>query len=103
MESAAGAASAAAGHSSIPVASERNEMSARERKRKQLNDILYPGALTSRQKRYAAEPAPDGANLTLMCERSANGSEIPGYRPTAAGTDRPVVRQSRSETSPGHR
>src|SRR5687768_16573515 len=80
MESAAGAAKAAVGHRSTPIASERNEKSARERIRKQLNDILYPGALTSRQKRYAAEPAPDGANLTLMCERSANGGEIPGSR-----------------------
>src|SRR5687767_6852124 len=72
----AGAANADAGHSNIPIASERNEKSARERIRKQLNDILYPGALTSRQKRYAAEPAPFRANLPLMCERSANGGEI---------------------------
>ena len=65
MASAAGSASAAAGHSSIPIASERNERRARDAHTQILNDILYPGALTSRQKRYAAEPAPDVANLTV--------------------------------------
>jgi hypothetical protein len=54
-----GPAIAAAGHSRIPIASDRNLEFARERVRRELNDILYPGALTSRQKRYAAEPAPD--------------------------------------------
>jgi hypothetical protein len=45
--------------------------------RKERTDILYPGALTSRQKRYAAEPAPDMANLTLIDERTANGAAKP--------------------------
>jgi hypothetical protein len=35
-------------------------------------DILYPGAFTSRQKRYAAVPAPDMAKVTLIDERTAN-------------------------------
>jgi len=38
---------------------------ARRHVRRELNDILYPGALTSRQKRYAAEPAPDRTNLDV--------------------------------------
>src|SRR5580658_8821569 len=73
----AGAASAAAGHNTIPIANERIPKGARARLRKQLNDILYSGALTSRLKRYAAEPAPDGANLTSMSERAANRAEKP--------------------------
>jgi hypothetical protein len=50
---------AAAGANRIATAIARNPKSARARLRWELNDILYPGALTSRQKRYAAEPAPD--------------------------------------------
>src|SRR2546423_3711924 len=66
--------------------------------RMELNDILYPGALTSRQKRYAAEPAPDRPNLTSISERTANGSENPG--PSIVETDRPVVRRSRTGMRP---
>src|SRR5882724_10050070 len=64
----AGAANADAGTSRIAIASDRNRKYARTAMRKELTDILYPGALTSRQKRYAAEPAPDVANLTLIDE-----------------------------------
>src|SRR5947208_1974015 len=56
----------------MAVARERNPKRARARTRWDSNDILYPGALTSRKRRYAAEPAPDGDNLTSMSERSAN-------------------------------
>jgi hypothetical protein len=45
-----------------------------------LNDILYSGALTSRLKRYAAEPAPDGANLTAISERTAKKSGEKRFR-----------------------
>ena len=38
-----------------------SEERATARLRRKLNDILYSGTLTSRQKRYAAEPAPDRA------------------------------------------
>jgi hypothetical protein len=41
---------------------------ARTAVRKDLTDILYSGALTSRLKRYAAKPAPDVANLPLIDE-----------------------------------
>ena len=46
--------------------------------RKDLGDIQYPGTLTSRLKQYAAEPAPDEANLPLISERTANGGRILG-------------------------
>src|SRR4051812_17256722 len=68
MTSFGGPARAAAGHNRSPAASDRNPTHARARLRKELNDILYPGAVTSRQKRYAAEPAPDPANLTVISE-----------------------------------
>src|ERR1019366_3631832 len=98
MESPDGSARTATGHNSIPAANDRNTKRARTKVRKDLNDIQYPGALTSRLKRYAAEPAPDGANLTSMCERTLNGTEILG--PLGEPTDetgRPAVRQSRTE------
>src|ERR1700737_3104496 len=75
MVSVAGSAKPAAGHNRIPAASDQNPKNARTRVRKELSDILYPGALTSRLKRYAAEPAPDGANLTTIRERTAHGTE----------------------------
>jgi hypothetical protein len=74
MGSVEGSAKAAAGHNRIPIANDRIRELARERVRRELNDILYPGALTSRLKRYAAEPVPDGANLTAISERTANGT-----------------------------
>src|SRR5665213_4005612 len=93
-----GSAKAATGQASMATANRRNPEKARARIRKELNDILYPGALTSRLKRYAAEPAPDNANLTTMCERTANLSIKLRCIPPIAGTDRPVVRQSRQES-----
>src|ERR1700744_3060864 len=69
-----------AGASRTPIASARKADNARMRGRRYLDDILYPGALTSRLKRYAAEPAPDAANLTSMCERTANDGELSNYR-----------------------
>src|ERR1700722_311439 len=101
MASSTGAARPAAGHNRIPIASDRNPESAHARIRKELNAILYPGTLTSRLKRYAAEPAPDRANLTSIHERSANAAveitrrALPSPRriPDAdAGMDRPTVR-----------
>src|SRR5476651_1749812 len=77
---ATGVARAATGHNNIPIASDRIPKGAHARVRRELNDILYPGALTSRLKRYAAEPAPDVANLTSISERTAN----------AAGKTRPT-------------
>src|SRR6202048_2932285 len=77
MVSAEGSAKAATGHNRIPIANERNPKIARKRVRWELNDILYPGALTSRLKRYAAEPAPDSANLTSISERTANRAGNP--------------------------
>src|ERR1700761_2302011 len=56
MASDAGSADTTAGHSNAASA---NPNKGRVRLRKELNTILNPGALTSRQKRYAAEPAPD--------------------------------------------
>src|SRR6266852_7079832 len=98
MMSPDGSAKAATGHNRIPIASERNPKHARTRIRRELNDILYPGALTSRLKRYAAEPAPDGANLTSINERTANGVDKPGG-PAIAETGRPIVRQFRTEST----
>src|ERR1700686_2426733 len=93
MVSVAGSAKPAAGHNRIPAAtSDQNPKSARTRLRRELSDILYPGALTSRLKRYAAEPAPDGANLTSISERTANGCENSARKLTAE-TGRPVVRR----------
>jgi hypothetical protein len=63
MASTVGSLKAATGHSTIPIANDRNMEYARMRTGWEHNDILYPGALTSRLKRYAAEPAPDRANL----------------------------------------
>src|SRR5580704_4098073 len=74
MASSTGAARQVAGHNRIPIASDRNPESAHARIRKELNDIRYPGTLTSRLKRYAAEPAPDRANLTPIHERTANAA-----------------------------
>src|SRR5436190_9530309 len=65
---AVGAARPIAGHSTRPTTSERKPERATARLRRELNGILYSGTLTSRQKRYAAEPAPDRPNLTIMCE-----------------------------------
>jgi hypothetical protein len=73
-----GSATAAIGHISIPAASAQN--AERKEKRKDSGDILYPGTLTSRFKRYAAEPAPDEANLPSISERTANRGWIPGGR-----------------------
>src|SRR5882724_8117827 len=77
MVSAASSASAATGHKRIPSTNAGNPKDARMRVRRELNDIPYPGALTGRLERYAAEPAPDTANLTAISERSANGAEKP--------------------------
>src|SRR3954467_1677511 len=63
-----GAAKADAGTSRIAIVSERNREYARTAMRTTLPDILSPGTFKSRQKRYAAEPAPDMANLTLIDE-----------------------------------
>src|SRR5260221_10701567 len=90
MVSPEGSARAASGHSRIPIANDRNPGKARTRIRRELTDILYPGALTSRLKRYAAEPAPDSANLTSMCEPSANGAEK-ACLPAAAPAERNPV------------
>src|SRR6185437_1398481 len=70
MASAAGSARLADGNNR--TANNWNPNSARARRRRNLNDMFYPGALTSRLKRYAAEPAPDEAKLTLISERTAN-------------------------------
>src|SRR5439155_19281250 len=56
----------------MAVARERNPKRACARIRRNLNDILYPGASTRRQSRYAAEPAPDTVNLTTIHEQRAN-------------------------------
>src|SRR5260370_30594719 len=77
MVSAASSATAATGHKRIPSTNAEKPKDARMRVRRELNDIRYPGALTGRLKRYAAEPAPDTANLTAISERSANGAEKP--------------------------
>src|SRR5882757_5522875 len=76
MASSPAPARAAAGHSRIATTSERNTKGARTRRRRNLIDILYSGASTSRQKRYAAEPAPDMANVPLIDERTANRLEF---------------------------
>src|SRR5262249_47067051 len=62
-----GAAKVSTGHIKTPIARERNPKRAAARLRK-VYAILSSGTLTSRHKRYAAEPAPDEANLTAMCE-----------------------------------
>src|ERR1700694_2840893 len=80
MMSPDGSAKAASGHKRIPIANGRNPKHARTRIRRELNDILYPGALTSQLKQYAAEQAPDGANLTAISERTANGAEKAGHQ-----------------------
>src|SRR5438105_11568344 len=72
MRSGSDAARQTAGHNRMAVARERNPKHARARIRRNLNDILYPGASTSRQWRYAAEPAPDTVNLTTIHEQRAN-------------------------------
>ena len=72
---------AAIGHMCVAAASEWNAERARMEKRKDLDDIRYPGTLTSRLKRYAAEPAPDEANLPSISERTANSGRIGGPRP----------------------
>src|SRR5271154_855825 len=78
MASREGSARATAGHNRIPIAKARKPETARKRVRLHLKDILHPGALTSRLKRYAAEPAPDAANLTSIDERTANGgAQVP--------------------------
>src|SRR4029453_18450901 len=82
MMSPNGSEKEATGHNRIPIAKERNPKQARTRIRRELNHILYPGALTSRLKRYAAEPTPDGANLTSIHERTENGTEKAGHRLT---------------------
>src|SRR5580698_11588207 len=97
MGSTGESAKATTGHNRIPTASDRNPKDARVRVRRELSDILYPGALTSRLKRYTAEPAPDPANLTSIHERTANGArESATARHLSAGTDRPVARRSRT-------
>src|SRR6185437_1130372 len=87
MASAAGSARLAAG--SNRTANNWNPNSARARRRRNLNDMFYPGALTSRLKRYAAEPAPDEAKLTLIRERTANVAgkppRIDSDKPASAG------------------
>jgi hypothetical protein len=55
---------AATGNDMIPIAINRRPNDAHARLRKELNDILYPGTLTSRLKRYA-EPAPDTVYLAV--------------------------------------
>jgi hypothetical protein len=76
-----GAADAAAGARTIAIANKENSEQARTAMRKEPSDILYPGTLTSRQKRYAAEPVPDTANLPLIDEGTGNGAEkAPSFR-----------------------
>src|SRR5258708_14235141 len=77
MVSAASSATAATGHKRIPSANVGNPKDARMRLRRELNDILYPGALTGRLERSAAEPTPDTANLTAIRERIPNVPEKP--------------------------
>src|ERR1700737_2945426 len=72
-------AKAVPGHNKIPTANDRNAKNARARVRLDLIDILYPGASTSRLKRYAAVPAPDMANLQSNDERTANRRENRPY------------------------
>src|SRR5207244_5924602 len=72
IRSGSDAARQTAGHNRMAVARERNPKRACARIRRNLNDILYPGASTSRQWRYAAEPAPDTVNLTTIHEQRAN-------------------------------
>src|ERR1700744_888367 len=85
-----------AGVSRTPSASAPEAENARMRGRRYLNDILYPGTLTSRLKRYAAEPAPDAPNLTSISERTANdGETIAVPQAPFAGTDTPAGRLSR--------
>src|ERR1700730_17156804 len=59
ITSAEGPSVTATGHNRTAIANAWRPKSARARIRFELTDILYPGALTTRQKRYAAEPAPD--------------------------------------------
>src|SRR5438128_745308 len=84
MRSGSGAARLTAGHSRIPATRKRNPKRAPARIRWNLNDILYPGASTSRQWRYAAEPAPDTVNLTTIHEQRANGPRNAARNPPPA-------------------
>src|SRR6266478_3843911 len=80
MMSPDGWAKAAPGHNRIPIANKRNPKHARTRTRRELNDILYPGALTSRLNDTQRNRRPTGANLTSINERTANGTEKAGRR-----------------------
>src|SRR5512143_3876878 len=62
-----GSAKAAAGHSNTAATAARNARETLGRRDTQ-NDILNPGTLTSRLKRYAAVTAPDAANLRSIGE-----------------------------------
>src|SRR3954452_16973362 len=62
-----GSADAAAGHSSSAATAVRYAKETHERQ-DTVNDILNPGASTSRLKRYAAVTAPDAANLRSIGE-----------------------------------
>ena len=61
-------ANTAIGHIRSPATRDHNAADAFLRRGKTWIDILYSGACTSRQKRYAAVPAPDMANLPLIDE-----------------------------------
>src|SRR3954454_11716588 len=71
-----GAANADTGTSRTAIASDRNREYARTAMRKELTDILYPGTCTSRQKRYAAVPAPHMANVTPIDNATATGAPL---------------------------
>src|SRR4051794_19865502 len=88
-----GAADAAAGARRIAIASEDNSEQARTAMRKEPSDILYPGTLTSRQKRYAAEPAPDMANLPLIDEGTGNGGHVLCVIPGRASWREPGIQR----------
>src|SRR5215831_17597421 len=62
MAPATGSACAASGHDSAPIPITNR---ARARLRREHNNITYPGTLTSRQMRYAAEPAPDAGECDV--------------------------------------
>src|ERR1700682_2090437 len=99
MMSPDGSAKAATGHNRIAIANEHNPKHARARIRRELNDILYPGALTSRLKRYAAEPAPDGTIWRQLVNelQTQPRNPVSGEGRLGSGADEIVVAARRSQ------
>src|ERR1700730_5269580 len=77
-----GPARTAVGQSRNPSASACNARRAiGDRKR---DDMFYSGTLTSRPKRYAAEPAPDGLTVTPTGKQTAKRTAKPARSAGAA-------------------